>query len=506
MNRKFEFIIILTVTVALLCAAFVACDDSVGGSGSASGETNKGGDHIHSLVYHPAVEETCEEKGNIEYRECVSCGKLFVDEECEKEIISSATSVYIEPTGHMYSEHYVFDAYSHWHICRNGCGSVSGVEKHSYGEDGMCVDCAYYDSARVPAEYELTDDGSGYTLVKATFDRNLTGIYIVPDDYAGLPVTGIGAYAFESFKGGEIRIGKNVSYIAPEAFSVDNSNLRSIKVSEENGYFKDNQGVLFSKDGTVLLKYPDAKIALSDVGGTIIDGYATPEGVKVIGKYAFENADSLKVVISEGVEKIDDFAFYDSGVESVSFPYTLKSIGKRAFANCYGLNEAILPDYLTYLGEYAFEYSFVKWVRLPAGLKALEEGTFKNCFYLEGINLPDGLTVIGKQAFSGCSKIDEISLPTSVAELDDRAFENCIGLEHVSVREGVVRIGEGAFYGDYKLSSIIFVNDTVDGWYKVDLSTGESVALSEEEVRKASTFVGDSTSFIEGYEFVRKAS
>ena len=50
------------------------------------------------------------------------------------------------------------------------------------------------------------------------------------------------------------------------------------------------------------------------------------------------------------------------------------------------------------------------------------------------------------------------------------------------------------------------MNDTVDGWYKVDLSTGESVALCEEEVRKASTFVGDSISFIEGYEFVRKAS
>lgn len=50
------------------------------------------------------------------------------------------------------------------------------------------------------------------------------------------------------------------------------------------------------------------------------------------------------VEVPEGVEKITDFAFYNSEIESVKLPDSIKKIGDEAFSNCHNLKEVNLSN------------------------------------------------------------------------------------------------------------------------------------------------------------------
>lgn len=61
------------------------------------------------------------------------------------------------------------------------------------------------------------------------------------------------------------------------------------------------------------------------------------------------------VVIPEGMKAILWGAFYDSPVERVLIPDTVRGIGRYAFAKCKNLKEIVLPDSLQSIGADAFE-------------------------------------------------------------------------------------------------------------------------------------------------------
>ena len=99
-----------------------------------------------------------------------------------------------------------------------------------------------------------------------------------------------------------IDIPNSVETIEKGAFSSCRS-LTSIYVSNDNEYFKSVDGVLFSKDGTVLIAFPRGKDASE---------YSIPDGVKEIGNRAFSVCTSLNTIeipkrmvfISLGIERL----------------------------------------------------------------------------------------------------------------------------------------------------------------------------------------------------------
>ena len=77
-----------------------------------------------------------------------------------------------------------------------------------------------------------------------------------------------------------------------------------------------------------------------------------PGRVKRISKGALESARNLKeVIISEGVETIDKYAFFFAGFEVMHIPESVKSIGEKAFVGCSKLR-ITAPH-----GSYAIEYA-----------------------------------------------------------------------------------------------------------------------------------------------------
>ncbi len=117
----------------------------------------------------------------------------------------------------------------------------------------------------------------------------------------------------------------NTIHIPREVRRVRNSgfNLMNFDVDKDNSYYKSVEGVLLTKDGSRLERFPCERKGR----------YVVPQGVKIIGREAFSDAYNLtRVTLPEGVECIEDYAFhFCEGLERVELPASLFFIGKRAF-------------------------------------------------------------------------------------------------------------------------------------------------------------------------------
>lgn len=186
-------------------------------------------------------------------------------------------------------------------------------------------------------------------------------------------VTSIEEYAFAYCSElTSISIPKNVTNIGNKAFRRCD-NLATIEVDNNNKYYLSENGVLYNKEKTMLIKYPVKKQGNS---------FSIPNGVTSIEFGAFENCENLiSVTIPNSVIYIKDYAF-DSceNLSSITIPNSVTYIGESAFGECLNLKTIDVPNSITYLGDYAF------W----------------DCESLTSINIPNNITYIPEGAYARC--------------------------------------------------------------------------------------------------------
>ncbi|MCI7351538.1 MAG: leucine-rich repeat protein [Ruminococcus sp.] len=158
-------------------------------------------------------------------------------------------------------------------------------------------------------------------------------------------VQSIGIGAFNSCGSLEIvTIPKNVSSIGRDAFI----SCSSINVDENNPNYSSENGVLFDKNKTKLIRYPANKSGNS---------YVIPDSVKSVDERAFSACRNLtSVTIPEGVTSIGDWAFsYCFSLKSITIPNSVNSIGNYAFyyESIYDIESIFLPNSLTSIGTEA---------------------------------------------------------------------------------------------------------------------------------------------------------
>lgn len=108
-----------------------------------------------------------------------------------------------------------------------------------------------------------------------------------------------------------------------------------------------SDGILFSKDMTTLVKYPDYRYA---------DSYVIPETVVRLGEYSFSGCQYLTEVEGLGnVSIIETGAFSESfELTQVSLTDTVTKIAPYAFYGCIGLESVIFTDSVKEIGDWAF--------------------------------------------------------------------------------------------------------------------------------------------------------
>lgn len=200
-------------------------------------------------------------------------------------------------------------------------------------------------------------------------------------------------------------------------------------------------------------------------GCTNLVDISFPSTLKTIGRYSFGILPYLEnVVLPEGLERIEDFAFVcDESLRSLTLPSTLKWFGSNCLT---GVNALAYTSKngIDYLGNE--ENPYLLAARISEDNIAPTSVTFENGTRIIGssilesettvtsITLPDGLVAIGGRAFDS-TKITAITIPSTVEEIGQYAFESCDALTTCTITGSSLKYIRGeAFSGASALKTI----------------------------------------------------
>jgi hypothetical protein len=242
----------------------------------------------------------------------------------------------------------------------------------------------------------------------------------------------------------EVIIGKSLSVLQsydrnPEPFN-EYSNLDRITVSPDNGTFRDIDGVLFSKDGTRLITFPDCHSS----------EYVIPDSVTHIERSAFDYAKQLTmIIVGRNVKSIGLAAFFHcQKLKSISLPEGLTLIESGAFSFCSSLKEIELPSSINEIGKSLFyECSSLQKISVTNGKNRRflsKEGVVFDCttntlirvppsYQVLVYIIPPGTVSIGDYAFYNCTILQEIVIPASVSAISGTSLTMTANLQRFTV-------------------------------------------------------------------------
>ena len=248
----------------------------------------------------------------------------------------------------------------------------------------------------------------------------------------------------------------------------------SIEIAEGNEvYASDGNCIMRKADNTLVLGLKASKI---------------PSYTEHIGNYAFRDSGAESIALPEGVTSIGDHAFYDNDrLKEITLPQSLTSIDYYAFSWCTALGKIAIPDGVTELPYGLFAWcTELKEVALGAKTEKIDTSVFRLCGKLERITIsesnthfkstadgrfllnktgdtlvfgckdgaiPDGVKKIGEKALEGRTGLKEIDF-NEVEEIGEHAFVMCAGLDRLKLTSAVRTIGDGAFQSCIGLSTV----------------------------------------------------
>lgn len=154
-----------------------------------------------------------------------------------------------------------------------------------------------------------------------------------------------------------IHLGKNVKEFGA-ANGINCYDLLCFSVDDDNTAYRTEDGILYSFDGTILLRCP----------------------------MAHSNNKNKTFTVPDEVAKIGDYAF----------------CGFKA-ADAFELHDGLLE-----IGRYAFDASSLISLNLPQNVSEVSEGLCKDASYLYSAYLPKSIKVIHPKAFAGCKSLKNI--------------------------------------------------------------------------------------------------
>ncbi|MCL2245021.1 MAG: leucine-rich repeat protein [Treponema sp.] len=379
------------------------------------------------------------------------------------------------------------------------------ADEHSTGTaTGTCTICQEPVTHTIHGGTEsltFTTVGSGATQTRRVSGITRTAVVCIPDFKDGYRVTSIATNVFGNSTSANadtvltsIRIGGNVTALSDNAFYYC-TNLESIELPDS---LTSIGSLAFAHSGLKSITIPDsvtsslnstfrscAALTTVVIGNNVpnIAGYAFRDctslanvtigsSVTTIRTDAFRNTPALEtIVIPNTVTQIWSFAFYGSGLKSITIPNSVLYFGNNStdsisgdsgasvFGACPELTTVVIGNGLQRISNGAFaNCPKLTNVTLSANLKVIGHQAF-NETALTNINWPASLTNVGGAAFRN-TKLTEVALPEGVTTIDYNSvytggtFANCTELTTVVLPSTIESIGSMAFLGSPALASL----------------------------------------------------
>ena len=453
-----------------------------------------------------------------------------------------------------------------WYYRRSAIRSIVFTDGVASVSDGAFSNCANLTSVSFPAGFTSIGASafsgcaqlaapafpSSLVTIGGSAFSNCSGMTALslPDG-----LRSIGARAFSGCGLSGVSIPASVVSIGDNAFS--GTAFTSFSMDEGNEYYQSVDGVLFSKDGRTLVRFPQARTG----------SYTVPAGTETLGAGAFSSSSLSELSIPEGVTSLGSEAFSSCLLTALPLPESLRSIGSYAFSFS-RLASITLPAEITRLGSCAFSCcSSLKNIRFQgsapviagdcfSGTKAtvlypVDDGSWTESvrqnyggtltwspagtihgtcgdslawsldeegellisdtgampdytagaspWYayrsrIQSLAVEEGVTSLGSCAFTGCDSLHSVTLPQGLTAIGENTFSNCGELTGIDFPETLTTIGNHAFDNCYRLASVRLPS----ALSSVGSYAFARCALSEVTVPSSVAVIGEAAFFSQG--------
>ena len=175
---------------------------------------------------------------------------------------------------------------------------------------------------------------------------------------------------------------------------------------------------------------------------TTITSVTIPANVTEIGSNAFAGCTNLTSVnyegdwsnltIQSGNPAVEDAAKDAANEQLFDFEFILNNTAVVVTNyKCKGTAaDVTIPSRykgkpVTAINNAAFPNSAVTSVTIPDSITSIPDAAFVNCSKLTNISIPNSVTYIGFSAFSSCTSLKSITLPSSLSTIGNSAFAGC---------------------------------------------------------------------------------
>ena len=213
-----------------------------------------------------------------------------------------------------------------------------------------------------------------------------------------------------------------------------------------------------------------------------------PEGLTIIRANTFARCDSLAVInIPSTLTEIGENAFGGCGIETLTIPAGMETIGDNALVSMSKLKKVIFEDsdkplfigtdttwpvggafngnkVMTeiYIGR-NLTYNEEGYLPLNGGadppsvslqkvvigekVTSIPYGLFDGCSKLSDLTWGSNVTEVGASAFKGCKSLKSIILPEGITVIKEKTFQDCDSLTTIQLPPNLVELGKAALNG-----------------------------------------------------------
>ena len=314
--------------------------------------------------------------------------------------------------------------------------------------------------------YALDDENETAEVVFGGYSGDVVIPSTVTQNDVVYTVTSFAKNAFyNSSQMTSLTIPKSVTSIKyHRGFFYNCNKLASIVVEEGNPNYDSREGcnaLIETASNKLLYGTPSsfipnsiATIGVAAMTHLNVTTLTIPNSVTTIEDGAFSGCTELtSVYIGTGLEHIGENIFNEcsklktveiNSNSLVSKNYTSEEINVSGLLWGSSVEEIILGENVTSVGEHAFVRGNFKSLKMSDNLTTIGDNAFWECPKLTSIEFSNNLEYIGQWAFAGCMELPSVTIPRSVKCIDLIAFQWCNKLTKVEVNsnEVVSRDGE----------------------------------------------------------------